>query len=368
MKNEHKFPGLDFLRAVAISLVFIYHYQIFQHPLWMEGFSRFGWCGVDLFFVLSGFLISNQLFAEWQKRNKISLRNFYIKRAFRILPPYLFVLLIYIIFPAFHERESLAPIWKMLTFTQNYGQDIHRFGTFSHAWSLCVEEQFYLLLPLLLILIFTTWHKQKSAWLIPAVFLLTLFMRWIIWHFYLTPIRESDDFGMLWYRWIYYPTFTRLDGLAIGVAIAAVYRFRFARLIPLRTYANRILIIGILLFVVCYYICANQQSALASVFGFSLIAITFGIFVLSAILPGSLLFRFNSFITQNLATLSYSLYLSHKGVIHLVQSLLKKSRILGDSGLMLMICISACLIGALIMRILIEKPVLKLRNKILNRL
>ena len=56
------------------------------------------------------------------------------------------MLLIYIFIPAFHERETLAPLWKMFTFTQNYGQDIRRYGTFSHAWSLCVEEQFYLLL------------------------------------------------------------------------------------------------------------------------------------------------------------------------------------------------------------------------------
>lgn len=366
MKSEHKFPGLDFLRALAISLVFIYHYQIFQHPQWMEGFSRFGWCGVDLFFVLSGFLISNQLFAEWQTRNKISLREFYIKRAFRILPPYLFVLTIYIVFPAFHERKSLAPIWKMLTFTQNYGQDIHRYGTFSHAWSLCVEEQFYLLLPLLLILIFSTWLKQKSAWIILTIFLLTLFLRLIIWHFYLVPIRESDDFGMNWYRWIYYPTFTRLDGLTIGVAIAAVYRFQFARLIPFQKYANHILIIGSLLFAGCYSICANQQSAMASIFGFSLIAITFGLFVLSAILQGSILFRFNSFITKALATLSYSLYLSHKGIIHLVQGQLTKFGVPGDSGLTLMICILACLSGAVIMRIAIEKPALILKNRILN--
>jgi peptidoglycan/LPS O-acetylase OafA/YrhL len=229
-----------------------------------------------------------------------------------------------------------------------------------------VEEQFYLLLPLLLILIFSTRLKQKSAWIILTIFLLTLFLRLIIWYFYLVPIRESDNFGMLWYRWIYYPTFTRLDGLTIGVAVAAVYRFRFARFIPLQKYANHILIIGALLFAGCYSICANQQSAVASIFGFSLIAITFGLFVLSAVLRGSILFRFKSFITKSLATLSYSLYLSHKGIIHLVQGQLTKFGIPGDSGLTLMICILACLSGAVIMRIMIEKPAFILKNRILN--
>ena len=65
MKTEHTFIGLDHLRALAISLVFLYHYTIFQHPDWMNNsFIHFGWCGVDLFFVLSGFLISSQLMAD----------------------------------------------------------------------------------------------------------------------------------------------------------------------------------------------------------------------------------------------------------------------------------------------------------------
>ena len=190
-----------------------------------NSFIRFGWCGVDLFFVLSGFLISNQLMAAWQKKQKIPFREFYIKRIFRIFPPYFFVLLIYIFIPAFHERETLAPLWKMFSFTQNYGQNICRYGTFSHAWSLCVEEQFYLLLPLLLILIFSTSPRKKSARLIPAIFILSMILRWITWQFFLKPLQDTDDFGMYWYRWIYYPTYTRLDGLITGVGIAAVYRF-----------------------------------------------------------------------------------------------------------------------------------------------
>ncbi len=362
MKSEHQFPGLDHLRALAISLVFIYHYQFFRHPAWIEGFSPIGWTGVDLFFVLSGFLISNQLFAEWQKNRKISLSVFYIKRAFRILPPYLFILLIYLFVPAFHERERLAPLWKMLTFTQNYGQDIRQYGTFSHAWSLCVEEQFYLFLPLLLIALFYSGLSKKSAWFVPSIFLLTMVLRWLTWQFRLIPIKDSDYFGLFWYQWIYYPTFTRLDGLVTGVAIAAVYRFRTHWLNPLKKYTNRILLLGCLLFLACFYLCREQESFFATVFGFSLVAICFGFVTLSSVLPGGILSTFKSFITRNLATLSYSLYLSHKGIIHLTQSWLKNSGVPLDSGWMLLICIIACTSAALLMRIFIEKPFLKLRN------
>ena len=367
MKPDHKFIGLDHLRALAISLVFVYHYTAFQHPDWMNNhFIHFGWCGVDLFFVLSGFLISNQLFEEWQKRRSISLGVFYLKRAFRIFPPYFFVLLIYIFIPAFHERETLPPLLKMFTFTQNYNQDISTYGTFSHAWSLCVEEQFYLLLPLMLIGVLSSRLNQKAGWLIPAVFLLTLLLRWITWNLYLKPFQDTDDFTMNWYRLIYYPTYTRLDGLITGVGIAAIYRFRESWFFAVKRFANWILLVGLMVFIVSFYICIDQHAPAATLIGFSTIAIAFGLFVLSAILPGSILFRTKSVVTKNLATLSYSLYLSHKGIIHLTQKWLSALGVQGDSNITLLICILTCLAGAVCMRLLIEIPFFRLRNSILK--
>jgi peptidoglycan/LPS O-acetylase OafA/YrhL len=367
MKTDDKFIGLDHLRALAISLVFLYHYTIFQHPDWMNNsFIRFGWCGVDLFFVLSGFLISNQLMAYWQKKNEIPFREFYIKRIFRIFPPYFFVLLIYIFIPAFHERETLAPLWKMFSFTQNYGQDIRRYGTFSHAWSLCVEEQFYLLLPVILMWVLSSRLKKRSGWLIPAIFLLTMVLRWLSWEIFLKPQIDSEDFTMNWYKLIYYPTYTRLDGLMVGVGIAALYRFRASWLVPLNKYANPLIIAGSVFFVLSLFLCIDQHSFAATTFGFSLIAIAFGLLVLSSILPGSFLFRVKSAITKNLATLSYSLYLSHKGIIHLTQKFFTGLGLSGDGNWMLLICFCFCIIGALFMRAVIEKPFFRMRNKLLE--
>ena len=368
MKIDHEFIGLDHLRALAISLVFLYHYTIFQHPEWMNNyFIRFGWCGVDLFFVLSGFLISNQLMAAWDRKQKIPFREFYIKRTFRIFPPYFFILLIYIFIPAFHEREMLAPLWKMFTFLQNYGQDISRYGTFSHAWSLCVEEQFYLLLPIILMCVFST-RMKKAGRLIPAIFLFTIICRWISWEVVLKPNIGSDDFIAQWYKLIYYPAYTRLDGLMVGVGIAAVYRFREKWLAELNRYPNVMSVAGCILFVLSLLLCMDQHSFFATIFGFSLIAIAFGLFVLSAILPAGFLFRIKSLITRNLATLSYSLYLSHKGIIHLTQKWLTGIGLPGDSNWMFFICILNCIVAALLMRVLIEKPFLRLRNRLLSTL
>ncbi len=368
MSNKEKiFNGLDTLRALAITLVFLFHYRFFMHPAWMDSFFAFGWVGVDLFFVLSGFLISNQLFEEWQKGNNINAPVFFIKRIFRILPPYLFILSLYIFVPAFHERETLPRLWKMFTFTQNFNQDINVYGTFSHAWSLCVEEQFYLIMPVTLIILFSFGIKRSYGWLIPAVFMLTLLLRVVIWHFYLKPMEGTESFGMEWYKRIYYPTYTRLDGLITGVGIASLYRFRQNLFERVSYFRNWFLLLGIILFGSCYFLARDQHSGSSTIFSFSLIAIAFGFFVLSAITPGSWLFRFKSAATKYLATLSYSLYLSHKGLIHITQRTLG-GKLDGNSNWMLLLCILICILGALVMRFFIEKPALRLRNKLLARI
>jgi peptidoglycan/LPS O-acetylase OafA/YrhL len=365
---EKKFAGLDHLRALAISMVLLYHYRNFNHPAWMNDIFSFGWTGVDLFFILSGFLISNQLFTEIQNNSDLSIRKFYTKRAFRILPPYFFILLIYIFIPAFHEREQLSPLWKMLTFTQNLGFNISIFGTFSHSWSLCVEEQFYLLFPLLLLILLKIKSFQRSAWLIPVIFILTALLRLFLWQLYLKPITGQEDFIRYWYQWIYYPTDTRLDGLITGVGIASFYRFRQNMLPRINRCANILLIAGVIFVALTILFASDPHEGFATVFGFSLVALVFGLFVFSAILPNSILFRFKSGFTKNLATLSYSLYLCHKGLIHLTQKALEGSFIPENSTAMLVICLGVCVTGALLMRIVIEKPSMLIRNIFLEKI
>jgi peptidoglycan/LPS O-acetylase OafA/YrhL len=366
--KEKKFAGLDHLRALAISMVLLYHYRNFNHPQWIDNIVSFGWTGVDLFFILSGFLISNQLFFEIQEKSDFSIKKFYIKRAFRILPPYFFILLIYIFIPVFHEREQLSPLWKMFTFTQNLGLNITVTGTFSHSWSLCVEEQFYLIFPLLLLFLLKIKSFRKAGWLIPAIFFLTMLLRLALWHFFLEPIKDQDDFNRYWYQWIYYPTDTRLDGLITGVGIASIYRFRQHWLPLINRYANALIIAGIIFVLLTMQFATDPHQGFATVFGFSLVALVFGLFVFSAVLPASILFRFKSGFTKSLATLSYSLYLCHKGLIHLTQQALQDSFIPEDSTAMLVICLSVCVAGALCMRIFIEKPSMRMRDKFLEKI
>lgn len=86
--THRKLNGLDHLRAFAIFFVFLFHYQILSsgQPEWLPDVATFGWTGVDLFFVLSGFLISSQLFDSIKNGQKISFKVFFLKRFFRIIP------------------------------------------------------------------------------------------------------------------------------------------------------------------------------------------------------------------------------------------------------------------------------------------
>lgn len=359
----HKLAGLDHLRSLAIALVFVFHYRMFMHPDWVDSIGTFGWTGVDLFFVLSGYLITSQLFGRIAKGKNISLKEFFTKRFFRIIPAYATVLTIYFLIPAFREWGHLPPLWRFITFTQNFGLDLSKTRTFSHAWSLCVEEHFYLLLPLILVALLSIKAGRKSAWLIPLLFIAGFIIRYITWN----TLADSDNFGIGWYKWIYYPTYNRLDGLLAGVSIAGLFQFYPTIKDRIVKYSHIILLVGLAAVTGCYFLCEDQLSFAASVFGFPAIAIAYGLLVMAAISPTCILYKFSSRITSSIATLSYSIYLTHKGIVHLTQEYGSRLGIDAGSSLMFVFCIITSLLAALIMRYVVEKPFLKLRDRVLSK-
>src|SRR6266481_4315598 len=117
-RNRERQSGLDLLRALAII-------------------------GVDLFFVLSGYLIGGQLLAPLARDQRINLGRFFSRRALRIMPAYFVVLAAYFLLPSWREYTEMSqPLWKFLLSVQNIA--LHGGTAFSHAWSLAVEDQFYL--------------------------------------------------------------------------------------------------------------------------------------------------------------------------------------------------------------------------------
>ncbi|HCN51699.1 MAG TPA: acyltransferase [Chryseobacterium sp.] len=360
--------GLDHLRAAAIILVLMYHYRAFEHPLWIDSVGRFGWTGVDLFFVLSGFLISGQLFKEMDAKGSLRLKTFYIKRFFRIIPPYLFTLFLYFAIPLFREREALSPLWKFLTFTQNYGLNVIDRGTFSHAWSLCIEEQFYLILPVLLLITAKTRHFKYLPLLIIVVIAFSIMSRLIIWNEYMTTLKSGSlDFWRLWYMKIYYPTHTRLDGLSIGVLIGYLMQYSSGFKKWVHQNGNMIFLGGMLLLGISFWVCDDQASERASLFGFTIVAVSYGMIVMSAVSKSSFLYQSKSYITSQLAALSYAVYLSHKGIIHMTQAALERFDIQASGHISLVLCLLACITGGILYRFLLEIPFSRIKFRILKR-
>ena len=154
-------PTLDGWRAVAVTAVALHHLARCFYPHeadYAQSITRFGAFGVDIFFGLSGLLITKLLLQEWRKSGCFDLRGFYIRRAFRILPPYLMLLAV---FTAAGLWRSKLEALSCLLFFRNYAPDPAVNEGTQHLWSLAVEEHFYLFWPGLLAWIGV--RRSKSA-------------------------------------------------------------------------------------------------------------------------------------------------------------------------------------------------------------
>lgn len=365
--STNRLHGLDHLRAIAILLVMIFHYGQ-SIPSWLEPVKQIGWTGVDLFFVLSGYLIGYQLLKEYKDNNGISFKRFYLKRFFRIIPAYIAVLIVYYAMLDLREGNGLPPLWRFLTFTQNFGFDAQTQKTFSHAWSLCIEEQFYFLLPITIVLLFKSGFQKTTPYFIIGLVVLGFILRYFNWNEYVQPFIENGNQKKMLLGFIekvYYPSYNRMDGLIIGLCIAIIFNFRPKIKDYLIKHGNKVLIAGLVVFLIAYKICENFISYKTSIFGFPLISIAYGLLVIAAISPTCILYKFKTKFTFIIATLSYSIYLTHKQLYYLTKKWVNN---IGNGSIeewTFWICILIAIIGGLILHLIIEKTFFKLRDKIL---
>ena len=213
--------GLDSLRAIAVLVVVLHHTWGNAVPDILQPIHAYGWMGVDLFFVLSGYLIGFQLLRQYGAGRTPSAVDFYVRRGFRILPAYLLVLAIYSSAPSLREQPEMVPLWRFLSFTMNLGFDRSEGAAFSHAWSLCVEEHFYLLFPLVCILLMRRPSIKGAAITAGCLVVAGAVIRLFSWIWLVGPVvrLHGADAAMeaIYPEYIYYPTYTRLDGLLVGV-------------------------------------------------------------------------------------------------------------------------------------------------------
>jgi peptidoglycan/LPS O-acetylase OafA/YrhL len=293
------YPALDGLRGVAILLV------VFLHNFGFMNYFFFGWLGVDLFFVLSGFLITDILLNTVGQPG--FLKNFYMRRVLRIFPLFYLVLVICLfVLPNMHSlgldtryyTENQFWLWTYLQnwlfiFKEPYGDKI-----LLHTWSLAVEEQFYLVWPLLILLIR---RPRKLLAAMGLILLLVCFARYLVW------INKVEDLA---YSSLY--TFTRIDGLCIGAMVALLQRIDTGFLRK-----NMLFIVLIMAAInFGFYFINNQQGFtlpyLAFV-GYTTFAVLFGLLVNEAVLGDSNLIKLllDNRPLKFFGRISYGLYVYH---------------------------------------------------------
>jgi peptidoglycan/LPS O-acetylase OafA/YrhL len=220
MANQRSI-GLDLLRFVAVLMVIVSHLVMEPAPDHLMPYLRhvagYGPAGVNLFFVLSGFLVSGLLFHEYKQKGQISARRFYVRRAWKIYPAFYLLIGLTYAYCRFALGDKIHDriVARELFFFQNYGP-----GMWNQTWSLAVEEHFYLMLPLVL-LVMAKRHggvnpfKSMPA-LVVAIAVAALTLRCLTCYY-----KPEYDFHIH-----AFPTHLRIDGLFIGVALSYYYHFQ----------------------------------------------------------------------------------------------------------------------------------------------
>lgn len=360
-RGRERQPGLDLLRALAIIVVVIYHAGIMGFPL-PGRVHRWGWIGVDLFFVLSGYLIGGQLLRELARNERLNLRRFYARRALRIMPAYFVILAIYFLLPAWREYPDMAqPLWKFLLSVQNVA--LHGGTAFSHAWSLAVEDQFYLALPFILLVLF--WRPRAAMVVCCGMVVGGVLLRALL------AYQNASDTGVsfrAFQAWIYYPTWTRLDALVFGVAIAAIEKFRTRCWQLLTNSATWLWLPALALIVYALWLGEGDYIYVnACVWQFPLIATGMAALLICALSPRLPLRHVAIPGVAFVASIAYSAYLVQKLVIHAVAEFCRAHSIDPTSAPVL-IAVELCVyVAATILFFTIERPFLQLRRRIAPR-
>lgn len=304
-----RLPGLDGLRAIAVIAVLLYHGEF----AWARG----GYLGVDLFFVLSGFLVSGLIFNEQQRTGTVSLQRFWVRRIRRLVPAQVTLLLALLLFIfLFHRPElyefrgqAIATLvggmnWFLIATGQSYFTAIGRPPALRHLWSLAIEMQFYLLWPLVFGGLLRVLRRLNTlVWTLigGAVFSSVL----------MVILYRPDDPSTA-----YYSTATRLTGLLLGAALALVWRPDRLTNAPVARLGGLFDRLGIAALVVSlvFYATVSDQSVWTYRLGFLVFSIVSALLVAVASHPTATLAGPRGFghpVLVAIGARSYGIYLWH---------------------------------------------------------
>lgn len=361
--NKDYYEGLDGIRAIAVISVMLFHF----YP---QGVLRIGWAGVDLFFVLSGFLITNILIKYKNRENYF--KSFYMRRVVRIFPIYYLVIIPLVLLNYFALQNRA--IWEQISYFF-YLQNFAALGSeflfgLEHTWSLAIEEQFYLFFPFVIRFL----PLKKSFYLVIGLILSAILLRTFF------AINNPEVF--YWQSVLF---FTRMDSLLLGALLPlAVTNFSISKRLMSRILNVSLLIGFVFIFLsIINYSFTNLQEqgfiellkqsygkeSLSTPYGhlrFTFFAIFFAAWV------GKVAYftdpiRKMSFLRwrplEFIGRISYGIYLYHWIIQRFITVYLEKTNWEINAFVLICIKITLTIFIAYISWILIEKPILKLKDR-----
>ena len=307
----HRLPALDGLRAIAVAAVLAYHAEY----RWASG----GYLGVDLFFVLSGFLVTGLLLSERGRSGTVSLGRFWTRRIRRLVPAQLALVTVLMVFTALFHRRELYTLrgqvvstltgttnWYLIATENSYFSAIGRPPVLRHMWSLAIEMQFYLVWPLLFLLLAK--HLGLSLKSLMVTFLAGAVASALL----LAVLAGSGADPST----AYYSTFSRLSGLLLGSALALVWRPKNLADAPIAGKARQVDLwgIGALTVVMAFFYLATDTGIGMYRIGFAAFSLAAVVLVAVASHPTARLAGPHGFghpMLEAIGIRSYGIYLWH---------------------------------------------------------
>ena len=356
-------PSIDSLRALAVLAVIIYHVDVNYLPG--------GFLGVDLFFVLSGYLISSLIIKEYRKTGSINLYNFYLRRARRLLPAVYFMITVGIILMVmFNEvllkKSHLDAIFGYI-YSSNWWYIFHKldyfdtFGSqspFKHLWSLAIEEQFYMIFPLLFLLINSKKKGKDGTYKLSKSFLyivLGLIFVSLVTYILLFDINNISR--------IYFGTDTRAFSLLVGVVGAILYPMDKlnTKITPQENIVYSVISLISIATLITIMIYTSEYNTWLYRGGFLLVAILGIIIIISSGKQHTVMAKLLSFKpVVFIGKISYSLYLWHFPILVLTTPV---SEIGNPNIFYVILRVILTFIVAIISYVFVETPIRKLGFK-----
>ncbi|KAB3522866.1 acyltransferase family protein [Corynebacterium sp. zg254] len=325
--EQHYIPGLDGLRTLAVAAVILYH----LHVPGVVG----GLLGVGVFFTLSGFLITSNLMRAWDTRGNLGLKTFWLRRFRRLMPASVITIIVTVLLTAALARHKLSEWgmegvsalfyvnnWHMIFKEKSYFDNFGGPSPLSHMWSLSVEEQFYLVWPLLLLLFLTVFRKRMIAMVLTFLVAVASFVwMWMLVEPGMDPTR------------IYEGTDTRAGGMLLGACLAlwlSARKHKGQSVLPQRQVSTVMGAIGIA-GIIALIALVEQESFFLYHGGLALLSVATVLAIFSVLHPDGFWNKFLGWEPLRwIGERSFGIYLWHMPVIaFLPQPWFDQNRVLG---------------------------------------